>query len=132
MSKEITKIFSYLELIEPSQVLKNSILKQIATEKRKRLILKLFLDSLAFIIFSAIASFATYGVFASLNSTAFKELASLIWSDGPVMLAYWQDFTYAILDVLPISTIFFLAVGLFWSLWFAHDFINKKTELAKI
>jgi hypothetical protein len=132
MSQNFEKIFSLLEPISPSAELKGAILSQVIKEKRKRLVLKLGLDGLAFLLSTSLTTFATLGIWTSLNSTALRELMALLWSDLPVVMTYWQDFAYAILDALPVGTIFIMTLALFWTLWFGRDFVYKRHELTKI
>ncbi len=132
MNKEFIQIFDLVEEIKPSNDLRNLIFQKIDRARRRQLLLKLIFDGVNFCVSTILTTIMTYGVLMSLNSMAFKELISLAWSDLPVVVTYWQDFAYAILDALPVGSLFIMSIALFWAVWSGRDFFVKGGELRKI
>lgn len=120
MRKDYEKLFTHLEPPEPPAGLFNKIMNRIHEEERLMSIKKrLFLFSTT-ILLSAGAFIPIVNAFQDeFASSGFYHYFSLMFSDLGLIAANWQDFGFAILESLPVTSIsaFLLALLVFlWSL----------------
>jgi hypothetical protein len=106
-------IFEKISEIEPSVGLENQILKKISL--RNKLALR---RKLAFIYtgFTASAGFFVWAIFTlgkAVLQSDFWNLAKLLFSDTGLVLRNWVDFSYSLLETLPIFGIVAILIPVF-------------------
>lgn len=120
-----------MKWIKPSENLEARILNKIASIQRQRLFYKLALDCLACFVFFVLGVFSSISAWQVLSSTTFKSLLSLAGSDWPIIAAHWQDFSYSILEILPVTAIFIFCLALSFLLFFSRDLAIKQGLLKR-
>jgi len=112
MTKDWEKLFTYYNAPEPPVGLLAKILERINQEKRL-LTLKRRLAIFSAGLIGAIILFipALKGVIAGFAESGFTQYFSLLFSDAEIVLAYWQNYVFSLLETLPVvSLILFLAI----------------------
>jgi ABC-type phosphate/phosphonate transport system permease subunit len=112
MRKDYEKLFTHLEPPEPPEDLLNRIMKRIHREQRTRALKWRFGFFVLLLAGSAVAAVPAFrSVQASLVESGFTDFVSLAFADTGAVMAYWDSFTAALLESLPIMSIaVFLAV----------------------
>lgn len=118
--------------LEPDAYLEAKILKKIGKIQKQRLFLKLAFDWAACAFFFALGVSTGLGTWQVLSSPSFKGLLTLALNDLPAVLAYWQDFSYAVLEILPMTTIAVLGLAVIMTGFFARDIKAKRTLFKNI
>ena len=113
MTQNLQKIFKSLKNIEPSRGLEGKILKAIALEKsfeiRKKL---MYARSGLAVSFGALAY--TLFVFGkAFLESDFWNMIKLAFSDGGVVAKNWSDFSFSLLETLPVVEIFAMLIPVF-------------------
>ncbi|MDD5547472.1 MAG: hypothetical protein PHN74_01025 [Candidatus Pacebacteria bacterium] len=131
MEKNCEKLFKSLKEIEPPKELLGGILSKIEFEKRKiaRLRLAFFAGTALASIFGFIP--ATRYFINELNSSGFHHYASLIFSDGGVLISYWKEFILSLAESLPVLGIIAI-LSLVFVLLESIKFILKDIKMAII
>lgn len=131
MNNNYQGLFSNLTEVAPTKGLKVLIMRRIEIETKKRLFRQLIVDSAVLVFSTGLTTVFTIWAWISINTTAFKDLLSLAYSDLPVVINNWQVFMYAILETLPATLSFLLVASLFVTLWFGRDLYIKKFQLLR-
>jgi hypothetical protein len=121
-----------MEWLESDARLEARILSKIAKIQKQRLFYKLAFDWVACAVFFSLGIFASLGTWQVLTSPTFKSLLALAMSDLPTVLSYWQDFSYSVLEILPMTTIAVLGLAIIMTGLFARDISVKKSLLKNI
>lgn len=106
MSKSYKKLFTYLNPPEPPGDLFKKIMHRIHEERRLLIIkrrLVIFSISLIGSIVAFIPAFQT--VKTGFIESGFTEYLSLLFSDTGIVVTYWQNFTFSLLETLPIMSL---------------------------
>lgn len=98
-------------IIEPKDSLKVSIIKKIKREELKKYILKTGLG--IFISLSSIIStvFLLVNIIKDYYKSGLSEYISLMFSDGSLLVSYWQSYIMSVVEALPIFTITLILVS---------------------
>jgi len=109
MTKDWEKLFSYYNAPEPPNDLLEKIMKRINQEKRlltlKR---RLFIFSTSLIGSIVLFIPALKGVISGFTQSGFVQYFSLLFSDAEIVLAYWQNYTFSLLETLPVVSLILL------------------------
>jgi hypothetical protein len=112
MSKNIEKLFVYLETFEPSIDLYEKIVKKIDLRRK-------ITSRRRFFVFSILFALSLFAIIPSVkmlindfSSSGFLQFLSLLFTDSTTILNYWKSFALILLESLPImsTVIFFGAV----------------------
>lgn len=138
VKKNYEQLFGRLDKREPPAGLLERIMLRIAEERRRRVQMR----TAVFGVLSLVALAALVPAWRELNSeitqSGFSQFASLIFSDGAALAAYWQDFAFSLLESLPVFgmvAVLGVLLALFSSLkFFVQDagMVFRRTSLAKI
>lgn len=106
MDKNYQKLFSYLKSPAPSQELLKATLTQIYNEQ-KFLNLKRRLALYYIGIIGSIIAFipALKMVISEFSKSGFGVYFSLLFSDTKIVLTYWKNFIYSLMETLPIMSL---------------------------
>lgn len=106
MDKNYQKLFSYLKSPAPSQELLQATLGQIYNEQ-KFLNLKRRLALYYLGIIGSIIAFipALKMVISEFSKSGFGVYLSLFFSDTKIVLTYWENFIYSLMETLPIMSL---------------------------
>lgn len=120
MRKDYEKLFTHLKPKEPPVGLLGRIMLRIDEEERLMSIKRrLVLFSSSFVV-SAIAFIPVIGTIrAEFAQSEFYQFFSLLFSDGGLVMQYWQDFSLALLESVPVISIVMLlgtSLVFLWSL----------------
>ena len=99
---------------EPPADLLYKIMDRIGAEKKRRQIRR----HLAFFSLSLIGSVAAFYpagqmLWHDFNASGFFQFFSLLFSDSEIVLKYWQNFLFSLLEALPIVSVIIL-LSLVW------------------
>ena len=115
-----------IPLMDPSEDLYARVAMRLHDEDRYLRIRRRFFALFALFLFSAIAiPFAVSALSSSASASGFTTLVSLIASDSEVVLEYWQEFGYSLLETLPVL-MFVVLLGLSIIFLFSLEFIRKE------
>ncbi|MFA6593785.1 MAG: hypothetical protein WCT16_00860 [Candidatus Buchananbacteria bacterium] len=112
MPQELEKIFVSYRSPEPSEELLDKITLRLKREQAKRAKRRLAVFSLT--LAASLTAFfpVCQFVWRDVSQSGFMDFVSLLFSDSALVLAYWQNFVLALLEVLPvISLALFLIVS---------------------
>ncbi len=110
MDKSYEKLFDKLDAIKPADDLLGKIMLRVRKEEKKKIMLQLIIFSLSSLgsLISIIATF--FLVKVKIIESGFDQFFSLIFSDLHIVLMYWQNYAFTLLETLPInSLLLFLA-----------------------
>jgi len=130
MFDEYQKLFSQIESPEPRPGLFDRIILAIKKEQELRQTKRLFFifTAMLFISLSAIP-FSSVVLINQIKDSGISYFISAIFSDFGVFVSLWQNFTLAILELLPITglIVFIVSLGLF--IFTLRLFLYKKRML---
>jgi len=114
MAKDWEKLFSYYNVPEPPNDLLGKIMKRINQEKML-LTLKRRLVIFSAGLFGAIILFipALKAVISGFAESGFAQYFSLLFSDAGIVLTYWQNYTFSLLETLPVVNLILLLATIF-------------------
>ena len=118
-------------MVEPSDKLKTTILKTIKREEIKRSVYRLVFSSVLSLASIIIAFVYMVNIFNDFNQSGFSEYLSLIYSDGALLMNYWQIYVMSIVESLPIIPITILVASVWVFVWSANTMMTnlKNTNL---
>ncbi len=102
MQKDYERLFAHIEDKEPPEGLLVKILLRIEEERRRRALR-------GRILIFGILSFAAAGALvpawnelqSEISQSGFLQFTSLFFSDFTVLMAYWKEFAFSLLESLP-------------------------------
>ena len=99
-------------ILEPKDSLKASIIKKIKKEEHKMFVLKIGL-SLSFSLGSVISVvFLLTNIIKDYYKSGLSEYISLMFSDGSLLVSYWQSYIMSVVEALPIFAITLVLVSI--------------------
>ena len=118
-------------MVEPSDKLKTTILKTIKREEIKRSVYRLVFSSVLSLASIIIAFVYMVNIFNDFNQSGISEYLSLIYSDGALLMNYWQIYVMSIVESLPIIPITILVASVWVFVWSANTMMTnlKNTNL---
>lgn len=124
-------LFKKTKLIEPPADLFDKIIAAIKREKELQRTKKILISSFSLLIASFVAMPFSFNFFIEqLRNSGVIYFISIVLSDFKVFLSFWQDFTLAILESLPIfpllvfmGNLFFLTFTL-WLLYLRKEVVS--------
>lgn len=129
MSKNFHQLFSLIEPEKSNDALKSAILGKIRKEQRKQLAIRFVASAMTFVSSVSLSVYSTVTILKSLSSSAFADLLMLVRSDLPTLLVYWKDFSYALLGLLPVTTISIFLIGLCLAIWSGRLMVSEQVRL---
>ncbi len=124
----VSKALQSLPIVQPSQDLVERIL--LAVIKKKQLYTTIRLCSYGFLaIVSCVGCVVVWQLEgANIVNSKLIELLSLLFSDFGIVAGYWQEYTLSILEAVPVFSIFFIALFV----WFAIVSIWKTISTGNL
>ncbi len=99
-------------ILEPKDSLKASIIKKIKKEEHKMFVLKIGL-SLSFSLGSVVSVvFLLTNIIKDYYKSGLSEYISLMFSDGSLLVSYWQSYIMSVVEALPIFAITLVLVSI--------------------
>ncbi|MDD5639231.1 MAG: hypothetical protein PHR47_00250 [Candidatus Pacebacteria bacterium] len=138
MEKEYKKLFMNMEEANPSNKLFEKIMLRISREEKLSIVKKRIAVFSVFLIISLggfVYSFIA--VQNALVSSGFTQFFSLIFSDFNIVIAYWQNFLFTLLESLPVFAMvvflimFSIVLSFLTFLMKDMKFINSNNILRK-
>jgi len=113
INMEKKNIITLISDIEPPKALKNLILTRIERETRKRQMRRKMLLMSGFLVsgIGAVSSLAYFG--SQIMTSDFWSIASLAFSDLGTVAGHWQDYSFSLLETLPVVSIIAILVPVF-------------------
>ncbi len=101
MDEELGKIMKNLSISQPSNNLKEVVLKRILLEKQKKIRRRIIFFRLGFSV--SIASMFSAGVFFGheIMVSDFWSVAGLLFTDIKLVGNYWQEFVWSLMETFP-------------------------------
>lgn len=123
MSKE-----QYFLSIEPSVGLKENIIYKIEKEVKKKAIFTFVFGVLTSLTSVLVMIYSSILIIKDYYTSGLSEYISLIFSDSSVILGFWKEFIYLVVESLPFITITLVLLSLFSFVWsLKYMFSNLKT-----
>jgi hypothetical protein len=105
MADDLQKLFSLNKMVTPPAELLGKIITKINIEKQARFKRMLVLRSLFFIFSVILLIWGGQWFIADIAESGFSHFLTLLFSDGKILLAYWQTFIMVLLESLPVSSL---------------------------
>jgi len=129
MANSYEKLFESIQISEVSDNLLDSILEKIAINKKLRA-QKRFIFSISAFTVSLMAFWPAIRYFTNeISQSGFIKYISLIFSDGEIILGYWQNFSLLILESLPILALISI-LAVIWTLFVSLRQIMSSFKVA--
>jgi len=113
MTQNLQKIFKNLKNIEPSRGLEGKILKAISLENSRKVAKKLLFARAGLVASFGALAYTLFVFGRAFLESDFWNLAKLSFSDGGVVAKNWGDFSFSLLETLPVVEIFAMLVPVF-------------------
>jgi hypothetical protein len=131
MTQNLQKIFKNLKNIEPSRGLEGKILKAISLENSRKMARKLAAARAGLAVSFGALAYTLFVFGRDFLESDFWNLAKLSFSDGGTVAKNWGDFSFSLLETLPVVEIFamlvpVLAVLAMFSYYFKFSNHNLK------
>jgi hypothetical protein len=132
MRKNYKKLFNNLKAVEPPPALLDRIILAIKREQELKKTKRLLFGFLFLFFISLIATPFSYRMLVSQakNSGTFYFISTAV-SDLEIFLAFWKDFSLAILEALPVTEIMFFSICLGISIFTFRLFLKNKNLIFK-
>jgi hypothetical protein len=131
MTQNLQKIFKNLKNIEPSRGLEGRILKAISFKNGQALKRKLMAARAGLAVSFGALAYALFVFGRAFLESDFWNLAKLSLSDGGTVARNWGDFSFSLLETLPVVEIFAVLVPVFavmmmasWYFKFSNNKLN--------
>ncbi len=129
MNGKLSQLFKNTKDLEPSIGLEIFILAKIEATGKRSVQKKLVL-SYAGLLGSVAAGLYAVLVFGSgIIESEFFNLMSLAFSDLNVVIANWKDFSYSLLETLPIIQSVAILVPVFLVFWLLNFYASAKSAM---
>lgn len=122
MNQKMRDLFKKIEEISPQESLGERIIEGVRLEKRRSAIWRLAQSAVGLSLSIAFLFFAWSFFGQSFIQSEFWRLLSLIFSDAQIVLTYWKDFSFSLLESLPV-----MSIGAFLSSGFLIYFFSLET-----
>lgn len=122
--KNYKELFASLESPHPAPDFLSRVMKKIEQKERLALKRKLIFHSVFSVLSMAGLVLSWQWLQNNLASTGFWHFFSLLFSDGQVMLAYWQSFVLALIETLPVTALLLLSAAALVCLTFFKHLIK--------
>jgi len=130
MEKDYKKSFKELQDSEPLPGLFDRIILAIKREEKLRQTKRLLVGFLFLLIISTITTPLSFKVLIiQAKNSGILYFVSTAISDFGIFLTFWQDFSLAILESLPVMAIVFFMVSLILFLFTIRLFLYRKELL---
>ncbi len=130
MKQDYEKLFSYLKPAEPPAGLFDRIILAIKREQELQQTKRLLFSFLSLLIISFIAAPFSWTLLVNqVENSGILYFVSTAVSDFGTFLVLWQDFSFAILESLPLTGMAAFAVSLGMSIFTLRLFLYKKRLL---
>lgn len=130
MRKDYEKLFTHLKPAEPSVGLFDRIILAIKREQELQHTKRLLFGFLLLLVASIIAMpFSWTLLVGQVESSGVLYFISTVVSDFSAFLALWQDFSFAILESLPITGIVAFTLSIGMALFTLRLFLYRKRLL---
>lgn len=108
MSEDVGK---KVQMVEPPSAVLSTVLFRVHEEQQLSRLRRTFLAMCSMVVLSSIGIFfVAQAIIESLSSSGFFRFLSLIVSDGAALVPYWQEYTYSLLEALPIVSLIMFIV----------------------
>ena len=130
MRKDYEKLFAHLEPPEPPAGLFDRILLAIRREQELRNTKRLAFGFLALLVISLTAAPFSWTLFAGqIQDSGMLQFIEVALSDLGAFFASWQEFSLAIAESLPVTSITVFAVNIILAVFTLRLFLYKKRLL---
>ena len=126
MSNNLKQLFENISEVDPPKKLAGVILKRILFKQEKQLRRKLLLSRLG-LAGSFCALFYTSIFFGkALAESEFWHIASLLFTDILPVSKNWQEFTYSLLETMPVLNLTAILMPIFVMMLFSNIYLNLR------
>src|SRR5580700_8241554 len=117
---------NYFTIKEPPTSLYEKIISTLQVRERRRKTRRLAASaSIGFLSLFALVPAALW-LARDLSASGFIQMFSLAFSDGGTVLAYWQQFSFSLLESLPFVSLVTCLISLFVAILSLRIFIVSK------
>jgi len=93
------------DILEPKKNLKISIIKKIRKEELKGSIIKIGLNFSVSFVSVLVVAFLFINLVRDYYQSGLSDYVSLLFSDGSLLVSYWQSYIMSVVESLPIFLI---------------------------
>lgn len=107
----------------------NQIMLRIKTEQRKAILKRKIAIFSSVLVVSFAGLIPAFGMaWTGLADSGFIQLFSLVFSDTKIVMTYWQNFVFSLLESLPITGLMIIGISLL-ALLGAFKFLYKNIQV---
>lgn len=103
MPDDFQKLFSLNKQATPPPELLERIIANINIQRQSRIKRMLAIRSLFFVFSVIVLVIGWQSIRADMAKSGFAHFIALLFSDGKILMAYWQSFILVLLESLPVS-----------------------------
>jgi len=129
MSHQLNRIFKNLIEINPPEKLGAAILREIESERKRRLRIELFLSRVGSAGSLLVFFYTAYAFGQVIVDSEFWKIASLIRSDLSMVASNWQEFSYSLLETLPVSSLVAILLPIFTLTLFFNLYLSLRQNV---
>ncbi|MFA6285278.1 MAG: hypothetical protein WC643_01985 [Parcubacteria group bacterium] len=133
MTQNLQKIFKNLKNIEPPRGLEGKILKAISLENRRKVARKLIFARAGLAVSFGALAYTLFVFGRAFLESDFWNIAKLSFTDGGTVARNWGDFSFSLLETLPVLEIFAMLVPVFAVMmmlsWYFKFSNNNHTKM---
>lgn len=128
MDNKLSGVFKKIEELDPPKELGKTILCRIGQERAREIRVEIFLSRIGF-VGSFLVLFYAASVFGkAILESEFWYLVSLVFSDLSIIAQNWQEFTYSLLETMPVINLVAVLLPIFLSLLFFNSYLTLNHE----
>ncbi len=133
LEKAISKHLNTAQMPNFDDYLLKKIVAKIEYKKQlKQLLPKLWIACAVFIFSLGLMVVACAVFWRAFVQTSIFEFLSLTFTDFKIILDNWQDYSFSILESLPLGATAFLLGSLLASLWLINFSVNQLSKFRKL
>lgn len=126
MSKDINQLFQSIAELDPPKKLAGTIFKKILFQRERQLRRKLLFSRLG-LAGSFCALFYTSIFFGkAIAESEFWHIASLLFTDILPITKNWQEFTYSLLETMPVINLTAILMPIFAMMLISNIYLNLR------
>jgi len=126
MNNKLNLVFKNIAKVEPPKSLNKAILHKIGQERAHKIRTELFISRAGF-VGSFLILFYTASAFGkTILESEFWNLASLIFSDLNIVASHWQQFSYSLLETMPVTSIIVILLPIFVFMLSFNFYLNLR------
>ncbi|MFA6227422.1 MAG: hypothetical protein WC631_03025 [Candidatus Paceibacterota bacterium] len=116
---------NFFEIMEPSENLRSSIINRIEMEEKRDVVYRIVLGGTISLASMSMMIVYVLNIIKDAYQSGLSEYISLLFSDGALLISYWQTYTMSIIESLPVVPITIVVVSILIFVWSINMIITS-------